>query len=232
MNIDNSVVFEYEQILLGNAEVLNQSIQNSDNDVSITQRDREYAVIVCLKYVIEDLLHWTPEDAMRNLTEDLLVMFKLRPQLDKTRFRKLPISAILRNAYNDRGFERTVVLYDYMQTAGLGEFKNDQKPRIAKNLFIGQEGKRALHIIMCYLINNYMSDESPKELYDFFGNDRRAAKWISKYKLELAKDVNKINGLKMFHFYGPEDKRDDFFYYSKLIENSCNEELKKMKQSV
>ncbi len=226
MNLDSAIIFEYEQALLGNSvSALNRAILRPDNDIPISDRDREYAVLLDLKYAIENLLHWTPEEAAKNLDNEMLTLLKLKPLINKTRFKDLPISVMLRKIYHSKNYEEYIVWYDYSKTAGIGEFKNDTKPRISKNLFLGEDGKEALRIIMTRLISEYMSDYTVSELYDFFADSEKASAWIDKWKLNNAKDLNKISGLEMFHFYGPEWARSDFYYYSKLLEAEVNEKL-------
>lgn len=132
---------------------------------------------------------------------------------------------MLRKIYHDKEYEEYIVWYDYCKTAGIGQFKNDTKPRITKNFFLGEDGIRALRVVMTKLVSEYMSDYTVEELYDFFGNEKKAADWINKKRLNNAKDLNNITGLQMFHFYGPDWAKDDYLYNAKIIENEI---MKKM----
>ena len=76
MNSDlSSVVYEYEQILLGK----NKAFVNSfDNDLP-----NEKVIAYLWQYVIEELLHWTPQQAVSYMTMETVHQLHLQNTIKK-----------------------------------------------------------------------------------------------------------------------------------------------------
>ena len=152
-------------------------------------------------YVIENVLQWTPEDALKYMTMDVIKTMKLDKTLscidcsEKDYFysaRKF-LSYVYPDTIKYSLTAETIEVYNRITKTGL--YKDDENiTRIPKSMFNRDEngeGRIRAYILMNYVCNIYLGDLSLKDKYEFFAS-RKARNWIVSKNLEQAlKGFNK-----------------------------------------
>lgn len=225
MNSEYENIMEYEDILMGNGAQYKSSFSKSNN---LRSNRIEFGNI--WRYAITHLLHWTPQKARMYLNEDIVHNLKLdmtydkigiKPKKDLTDYR-----IVLQYAFPDvfHFSMKEQVIQDYQRATLTGDFINDDSGyRIPKKFFTDSEGTERSHILMNYVISQYMSDMSIPELYEFFSNTQKANSWLSGKKLGTPMRIIYGNALDYFHHSLPYDKKDYLLYYTYKINDTCKE---------
>ena len=207
-------IFEYEELLMGQRTRFEASFKGSP-----TENKKEVGHI--WRYAIEELLGWTPEEALKNLDNDMveaLMLHKTFAGLDYEP-KKTYVSDyrfILQYAFPES------IKYDFVQetlseyehVAKLGMWKNDTEDyKYPKNFFGDNNGAARANILLRHVVNTYLGDMSLKEKYVFFADFIGARNWIKKYFLDTPVTTEMyMSPLEYFHRSLPQTERSELLY--------------------
>lgn len=207
----SSVIFEYEQILLNKEHSFTSSF---DNDLP-----NEKIVAHLWKYVIEELLHWTPQQAANYLTMETVKEMHLKNTLKRIEtpagitYEKIPLY-VLSLCYPSQ-IKYTIqsqVIDEYARVLA------DENAKFTKNYFdVGQALSKAV-ICLNYAISSYLSDLTINELYEFFADEKNAQEWLEKVKLIGVQKALFDTPLDFLHY--TSYKNSNFLYLSYKL-NCC-----------
>ena len=218
-------IYEYNNILLGK----DSQFKSSFKSANLKDRCAEAGNI--WRYAIEYLLGWTAADAAKYLNEEIVQSLKL----DKT-YKFMDIHP--KNSY--LGDYRSILQYafpecvhysfteqtlkEYRRAAHIGEYINepeDNNYRIPKKFFSDESGIDRAAILMNYVIDQYLSDMSLEELYDFFADEKQASKWLKKKKLDLPLKIMYDSAFEYFFNSLKANKQDYFLYFVYTLNKKC-----------
>ena len=219
MNSRINDIFEYEQLLMGKKT-------NFRKTNLLSSKDREKKVGNIWNYAITELLNWTPKEASKFLTEEIVVKLKLDKtypiigyvptQTYKGDFRKF-----LQYAFPDQikfdFVEET--LEEFKHVAKIEKWSNDKGfYRYPKNFFRGNEGLQRARICLQYVLSLYMSDYTIEEQYEFFSDDKKANIWLKKYSLlSPAKMIFQSDYLFYYHYSLRNEQKDELIYNALVV---------------
>lgn len=221
---DSFAIYIYETLLLRKAE--------NDRAVNVTQQfdmfspgEKCKAVGAIWRYAITELLGWTPQQALTYLTEDIVKLLSLDVfyaqigiNINSAKYIGSDHSFILQYAFPEQisySFYNET-LNDYLRVVKNGE-RGDGKLRNAKNFFVGEDGIKRAHILMQYCVNNYLSNMTLREKYEFFANTEKALKWIESKRLNVVLAKIYSTPLEYFHESLKDEDKSDFLYHSNYI---------------
>lgn len=208
---DQAIVYEYEELLLGNRKTFGGSL--SQDTVSA-----EHAVQVLFKYVIEDILHWSPDDAAAYLTWHLIKQLKLDvlvkhleyPQgLSKQKDIDYLIHVVYPKQFKYDTKEQCISEYKKVLAGGYS---------FRKNYFTNEMGIRHAGIILTYIIS-MQGFTSVDEIYEFFADKASALKFLSKHKIANNAKILYESPLEYLHYSLPDSQRSEFLYHFYLFNN-------------
>lgn len=226
MVMTQEVIYEYEDILMGKRKNFGTSLDGNKKEIS----EKVGAV---WKYAVVHLLKWTPQQAVKYLTYDIVKMLCLDKTFNKMNFKPErtyigDFRLFLQYAFPDEvrmGLTEQTIS-EYERIAKIGKWANDQNNEIRypKKFFTDESGMKRAAILLNHVISLYLSTYTIEELYDFFANKKKAIKWLREKSLEApCKDVYDGDTLEYFHFSLPFYKQNYLYYSLALI----NEEYQK-----
>jgi hypothetical protein len=196
----------------------------------------EAKALGCIRYIIEKVLHWSPEEAIRKFDAYIIRITKLESLISKIQY---PVEVpagnpkyILSLLYPSLVHidQRTLVEQTFAEVleAGRrnpsGEEKEDGKSlkQFPRDYFSGGEGfTRFCHCIV-YLIDNIKPMDSVEEIYRFFDSPD-GKKMLYNYRLKVPADQFSINMLDVIRSITSEEPDSELFYsfftFQKEIEN-------------
>lgn len=206
MNSDlSSVVYEYEQILLGK----NKAFVNSfDNDLP-----NEKVIAYLWRYVIEELLHWTPQQAVSYMTMETVHQLHLQNTIKKISTppgisnEKIPLY-VLSLCYPKE------VKYS-IQKQVIDEYERvlaSPTAKFAKNYFDDAQALQKAVYCMNYAITASLSDMTVNDLYIFFADEEKAREWLATFKLADLQLALFDSPLDLFHY--TSFRNSNFLYLS------------------
>ena len=211
-------IYEYEEILLGQKLNFTCSFKGD-------KHGNEVEVGNIWRYAITKLLKWTPQEAVKYLTKDIIKELYLDKtyvgiNFDETKSFINDYRFILQYAFPDEikydFYQETIT--EYEKVAKIGIFANEKKNhKYQKKFFIDNNGFRRARIILNHVVNLYLSDMSTEELYVFF-NSFKAKKWCKDHSLELPIKLLYQNNILDF-FHESYENNNDFYYYNIKIMN-------------
>ncbi len=243
MNTEKENIYEYEQILIGNSMRFKSSFRG-------TKEENLKEAGAIWRYAITELLGWTPKQAEKYLDESVVKMLCLDKtyngiDIDPKKMYLGGYEFILKYAFPDEikfNFEAQTI-DEYEKVNCIGKYKayskEDKDLRYPKKFFTDDNGTRRAAILLNNAINKYLRHMTKEELYDFFGNKSKANKWLR--EINLAIPVTIMYGTPFEYFHNSLDsgfgkgrhnnlQQDDFLYYAKAIENTCNQMIKAAKK--
>lgn len=208
-------IFEYEELLMGQRTRFEASFKGSPSE-----NRKEVGHI--WRYAIEELLGWTPEEALKNLDSDMVEALMLHLTFAGLDYepKKTYISDyrfILQYAFPESIKYDFVAetISEYEHVAKLGIWQNDDsKYKYAKNFFSDNNGTSRANILLRHVVNLYLGDLSLKEKYIFFAEDYgKAERWIKKKCLGAPLITEMYSSpLEYFHRALPQSERSELLY--------------------
>ncbi len=216
-------IYEYEQLLMG---------QRNDFQISFKGNAVENRVEVgnIWRYAITKLLGWTPQEALKYLTNeivDALLLNKTFVGLNYDRehtfiadYRFILQYAFPKEIKYDMYAE---AIAEYERVAKLGIWKNDKSNyKFPKSFFTDENGPERAKILFRYAVNIYLGDTNPDDRYKFFANKSRATRWINAKKLSKPLKVMYESPLEFYHDAIPFREKDEFLYRALLLKDMCD----------
>ena len=231
-NPDITYIYDYEEYLLGNVKDLKFSFEDYTKGVTAAHLE---AAGVIWRYAITKLLRWTPEQADKYLTAEILQKLKIYKILDKVGMdtvcdNAMNYKAMLHLAFpNEIKYNRAAeAIAQYKRYAKIGEWSNERDDyRAPKKFFSGSNGMYNANIVLRYVISQYLSTLTTEELYEFFADTKEAALWLD--DKSLSKPVREIylNPLDYLHNALPPGQNSSVIYYNCKLNNMIQAALQK-----
>ncbi len=215
------ILYEYNDLLLGNITTLSRYFWRMD------QKHIHELILCVLKYVFEELLHWTPGDVRDRFNDDVIDFFKLRPLLERV---MLPgeIDPNKDFFFYAHLLYPDVVKFDERELS-LKIYKErllGVRSKFPKEYFKGIPGEQRALECLRWIVNQKLLFKEKKDMYVFFdsseGSNFLKEACLSQY---CANNYDtKVDFLQASLYY--EDEKDMFWFeYYKM-----NALLKKYKQ--
>lgn len=222
--MDKNVLEEYECILKSNKDKISY--------IYLKEKG-EKVILDLLKYVIENILHYTPKEAERILTYEQLEHLKLMSSIDEyvTFFAGLnEFETVNGEKRHKISSEASTIQYllskcypRYVRFDKLGYIRKiyetvlSKEATYPKGFFkLENNGKLCAYICFNYMLTRFVVNikaKNIKELYAFFANRKTATKLLTKYKLQGAlKEFYDGDTLAMLHGLININSRDEFLY--------------------
>lgn len=173
------VIYEYEQALLGKKK-------NIDGDVfRYSSYGNELLALDVFKYAIENIMHWTPDEAYNGLNGKVIDLLRLRhlvkfvsfpPEFDPDKDFYYIVSKIYPDKIKINIKKRTLIMYQQILSGKIKKFP--------KRFVEGRDGEMRAIFCLKYAIRNYGTFESTEDLYRAF-SDSAGIEFLKKVKLYL-----------------------------------------------
>ena len=211
-------IYEYENILMKKTKSFKCSFEGSFQENCIE-------VGVIWRYAITRLLKWTPQQALKYLSADIVNMLRLDKTFPAINYNPKKDFAqdyrfVLQYAFpGEISFSKTdEAISEYEHIAKIGKWANDKEDyRCPKNFFRDNEGISRASILLNYVISLYLGDMSTDDLYDFFADTKSAKKWLKEKQLTIPLTVIYTNPLEYLHYSLPADLKDDLLFYAHYL---------------
>ncbi len=223
-------IFEYEQVLLGIRDGFVCSFKG-------TTSGNQKEVGNIWRYAVTKLLKWTPEQAVKNMTWEIVKLLRLDLTFSGINFNAdssyiSDYRFVLQYAFPDQIVfdlkEQSILAYE--KAAKEGIYADDKSvTRLPKNFFIDEFGHERAGFILNYLLNKYMiGSMSIREIYDAFANKSYITKWLREKKFESPLRYLYSSPLEFLHYSLPPQQRDEMYYYTKVLEQKYKNRVKEL----
>lgn len=219
MNINKELIEDYERLLLGQIERL-PKIYFVDKYHPTTVNN----ALSLVKYLIENIMKWSPEDALDYLNDHIIERFKLTSYI---KYFDLPMGMssqkyfyILSMIYPEdvRFNSREVYLNIYQKVIN----KNEKFP---KNFFDGLNAREKAEICLHYMIEHYLIVKDIESLYEKFSK-KGIATLLKKYSLANPCNSLYASPLHYLHETLAVSQRNNFLYHFYSFKKKYEEEFK------
>lgn len=204
-----NLIYEYQRLLLGRATSIPPEFFNGEPEW------REKTALDILKYAIECLLRWTPEEAASKLNEEVLKKMKLNKIVAYISF---PPGATKNRDY----FVYVHKLYPdkipfNLKTLTLLTYHNVHESRMLKfpkGFFDDNLGRTRALLCMNYALYTDGKYKNAEEIYKTFSSTE-GTKFINQHRLGLARRVSWNTDLEYAHDALADNDKDEvlFQYY-------------------
>lgn len=208
MEINKTLISNYELYLLDDSHKLNLQFDNMS---------KQDAVIQLVTYAINNILHYTPEEAASLFTEVVSEKLKLKKQIDtfvhfpaglnkNEKIRYLVSLCFPKKVYFN--FKKYAInIYKEVSENG-GSYPN---------MFFSNEFKeQSASLCLTYAITRDLTPQklnSIEELYAFFADTKKATDYLKKVRLDVPlKKIYYEDTLKFLHF-SLEERNQKYFLY-------------------
>lgn len=214
---NENLIYEYQQMLLDEDKTFPSGYfteKNADH-----KRKNEVSAIAVIKYAIENLLGWTPEQMQRNLNYGIICKLRLRHFLDYIDFQPevnvdKDFDAIAAKIYPDRIRidERALVIKTF-ERALSGEIS-----KLPKAFFEDKSGRDRAIICLNYVISQKCVFNDIQDVYAFFVSPQ-GKRFIQHNRLSSAQRLLWESPLDYIHdSLNEADRNEVWFHYYKLFE--------------
>lgn len=219
-------IFEYEEILMGQKKNFVCSFKGGFKENCIEVGN-------IWRYAVTRLLKWTPEEAVAYMTDEIVDTLCLDKTFVGIGFERSSryisdYRFILQYAFPDKvHFDlRKQAIAEYERVAKLGTWANDETTyKFPKKFFLDTDGISRSAYLLTHVVSLYLGDLSLEEKYDFFSDQKKAAKWLSGKKLDMPLKLIFKTPLEYFHYSLPFDEKDNLLFYTGKINEEYNKEL-------
>lgn len=216
------ILYEYEQILVGNAK----DFKVSFNTAGSTEIKKKIVAVVW-RYAIEKILKWTPLEALELLNIDIIKSLKLNVAM-----RHIDLKVDAKSNYSLRQLLNVVypneISYNFEDEA-ISEFKrinqldeySEVAPRRGFNtgFFAGADGRKRASIILRYAINMYFGDKPVYDCYKFFAKGSDGRKFMRQNKISGILTACNVEPLVCMHNALPPERQNEVFYINEYLKN-------------
>lgn len=224
MNSKN-IIIEYEKLLKKE-----QGVNISASYFCYTKDNNHKLALNLFRYVIEDILKWTPCDVDKKLDikiiKDLHLLLPYKylifpEELNKRKDCNYVAHLLYPEVvpYNIR----TVVLNSYKKIL------DEENGKLSKNFFLGTEGELRACICLQFILQEYLLFSSIEEIYYFFSTPN-AMRSLRQYRLSgICNDLFE-SPLEFVHCALPAAQKNELYYHFYKFEAALRE--KKLKTKV
>lgn len=214
-----NVLDEYKQMLLGTRKRFSKEFFAKASDSAAEEH-----LFAIIKYLIENILIWTPEEAYQYLTVGILNKFKINNIL----ISKAVFPKTLHGSKTQFLIEK---LYGYSELVkGKQHYKDTfleclkLKRDLPKNFFSGIDGRDRAIACLKIMINREFVVTNISELYYFFST-KKINVLLRTYNLQKCCESHFENPLQFLHFSLSEKQRSSFLYNAHRFLNEHKKEL-------
>lgn len=177
----NNLYYEYEQLLIGKKKELPSYLFTDKQD------ENESMALSLLKFVVKNYLKWGPWQVVDNLTWDIIDLMKLSEvmkyidvpiEIHEKDYFYIVAGKMYPNVVVTNFKETTLMVYKRVLSGDLYKFPKDY-------LSGNHIGKLRTVICLQYLLEQFGSFTSIKEMYQFFTTSE-ATKMLKNYRLNSA----------------------------------------------
>lgn len=215
---ESLILFEYEEVLMGRSRNFEVSFRG-------TLEDRRKTAGVVWRYAIENLLGWTPEQALLYLNQDIIKMLKLDLTYVKIDYeystkKFFDLRFILQYAYPGRiryNLEDNA-RSEYERVNHMNEWENEKETyKFHKGYFSGPEGIERAAVVLNYAISIGLSELTTFELYRFFASKRKATLWLTDHEIETNVKSLYATPLEYLHYSLPPEESNEIFFLNEYF---------------
>ena len=220
----SEVLYNYEELLIGDAKQFKSCF------IDASYADRCKGVGYLFRYVVEELLEWTPEQAVLYLDMNIIEAFKLDKcyailDIKKADPRLLDNRFILSFAFPEfiHYNEKAHVINEYNKVMKLDIYANDAggDTKMRKKFFSAVNGAERANTLLNHVVKELLSYMTIEEQYDFFADRAAANSWLKKKKLYNANEVLYNDPFEYFHNSLPDNEKDYLLYFSQIFLDIC-----------
>lgn len=202
----SSIIYEYEQILLGKNKAF---VANFGTNLE----QNEKIIVNLWRYVVEELLHWTPQEAVEYLTMETVEQLHLQNTIkkiktpmgiSKSQLPKYVLSLCYPEQVSYSMREQVIDEYTRVLSSNNGNF--------TKNYFDDAMGLKKAAYCLNYAVSTFLSDYDIHQLYALFSDIEKAQEWLKAHKLLYVQDLLFPTPLDFFHYTCL--KNSNFLYLS------------------
>lgn len=213
MFTDDEIVYLYERLMLGKSK-------RSGFYMNITDASQRFRIaVVITRYVVRDMLHMPPKEAAEGIPKDIARMTRLDTvfagaSLDMA----LDLKRVLMAAFPGEYYydARTEALETFKKVNGYGRYSAiaaKDRPKLPRGFFTGNDGVTATEACFNYLVTEFLSGMTMRELYKFFSDDAESRKWAREHGMGTALKGMGGSMLDFLYLYGPYGCKDTYLYY-------------------
>ena len=216
-------IFEYEQLLMGQRLNFQLSFKGGESD-----NKKEVGNV--WRYAITELLGWTPEEALKNLNNEIVDRLLLNKtfcglNFDREHSYISDYRFILQYAFPEKirydSYVETIA--EYEKFAKLGKWAHDpSNAKQPKRFFSDGDGNQRASWCLRYVTDLYMGDMTIEEKYKFFADEEKAMEWLKGKALYRAMDY--LYGTPLPYFHAASLEKDPFLYNAYLVKNIFDKE--------
>ncbi len=174
-----SLLCDYEAVLLGNKKSYRLK------DPTETDKEAMQSAKYLMRFVFDELLHWSPMEVKHYFNADIIEMFKLDNCMEKANMeypKELTIGSdyffIASWLYPDKvPYNKTKIV------TGLYEDVLDGRSQFSNRFFQGTDGKENFKICMFYSLSKEFFSKPISYIYEYFTAQDKASRFMKKVKL-------------------------------------------------
>lgn len=185
----------------------------------------ERKAISCIRYVLEDVLCWTPEESVRKFDDYIIREMKLEKIITYINFPvEVPFGNpryILSLLYPDKIYvdqqklveETFCSVLEASRKNPIAEGKSDGErlKQFPREYFAGGDGFKRFCYCIKYLIENYKPMSSIEEIYSFFDSPK-GKKMLYDFRLKVPADQFSIDMLSVIRYITRYEPDSDLFF--------------------
>lgn len=218
------LLYEYEQILLGNKAGFSPYYFKYGDDTS-----RNYALYI-IKFAVESYLKWDPEDVKNHFNKEIAVQMKLEPlmkyidfppELDKDTDYYYIANYLYPEAIKIDLKELVLRVYKNVLSGKLCKFP--------KEYLSGNQGAARAGICFQYMLTQHCTFHSVKDMYKFF-SEPIGSKTLKQYRLNNICNEIYDHPIDYLHESLPNSQKDDFWYHYYRFKVYNSQQIKKLKK--
>ena len=205
------ILHEYQKLLLGNSHQISPRI------FGLSPIAAEKGSIAIIRYVVEELLEWTPDQMRYHFTPEIISHFKLERfinciQLPPETTRDdtfVYAHKLYPNIIKLNRRELSILMFNRVMAGKIQKFP--------KGFFDDELGRERAVYCLNYALSEYENFKSVDDLYEAFTGES-GRKIIRKYRLENA--LRKIFGSPLEYLHeslSPEDRDETLYHYTAFI---------------
>lgn len=205
----NNIIYYYEQILMGNLD----SFPKELFDDNLQKRIAEKRALQIFKYVIEEYMGWSPEDAATYLDMNFIHKMKLKKPHSMIRFpdeldSETDLVYIVSLLYPEK------IVID-SKSKILTVFKkvlSGESIRLPKSFTAEPNGVLNASVCLQYVLEQNYLFNSIEDLYALFITPE-ASRILKKYRLQNVQKELFVTPLDYLHASLPEDQKNELLYH-------------------
>lgn len=212
-----NAIYRYEEMILTGARF----------SLNGTPSEKKKNALDIVRYVITDLLGWTPKQAMELFTPEVVRMMGLEyiidtyvecpPDIDKHVDTDYIVYLAFPLEVRYDPTDKLIKMYKKIMTG--------EKLKFPRNYFAGNEGRYKASILLMYVINqNIILDKDGSEkLYEMFGNNAYINKKLKEWRIYDVCVKIYHSPIDFLHYSLPEELANNFYYANYSFNNVYRE---------